>query len=164
MTSEERAELAAEWHAWDREVQQLERDFQAHMPIQQQIDPQGYARAFLARRQTYIDKYGQAAVNAIAEADKYCTTPRNPRNLKQHGLGLQRYTPTYYRRMDDLLDMYAGQLFNAPYSSDSDKALTPDEAAKASGLSNRDYNRSVRALQAQGRLGREQIRKYLGWK
>jgi hypothetical protein len=52
--------------------------------------------------------------------------------------------------MDDLLGLYAGQLFNAPYDS-AEKALTPDEAAKISGLTNRDYNRAMRTLQGQGR-------------
>jgi hypothetical protein len=125
------------------------------MPMQQRLDPQGYGRQFLQRRQAYIDKYGQNAIAAIGKADEYATKARNARRPIDGGLGLQRYTPQYYKRMDDLLDLYAGQAFNAPYSSEGDKSLTADEAARTSGLSNREYNRAVKALQAQGRIGND---------
>jgi hypothetical protein len=149
-TEEEKQQLAQEWHEWDLRFNKASATCRricrrSSRSIRTDMDGPSCSDGKLTS--TATDKLQSTPITA---ADKHATTPRNPRDPKQGGLGLTRYSQPYYRRMDDLLGLYAGQLFNAPYDS-AEKALTPDEAAKISGLTNRDYNRAMRTLQGQGR-------------
>jgi hypothetical protein len=152
----ERASLVEQWNALDREVQQAEHDLQALMPAQRPQDPPAW-RQWAIRNKHFYDRYGERAKQVIEVAHGYLTRPKNPRetNLERRGMGLQPFTPQYFKELENLLEMYGeGSNFQTRYDP-SEKALTPDEAAEMSGLSARDYNRSVVELRNQGRLGQD---------
>jgi len=56
--------------------------------------------------------------------------------------------------MKDLLEINGEQLFGVRYDR-SEQMLTPNQAAKISGLSPQRYNHAVRTMHAQGRLGQK---------
>jgi len=68
-------------------------------------------------------------------------------------MGLTPNTPQYFEAIDNLLTMYAKD-YGLRYDPE-ELALTPNEAAKASGLSANQYNAGLRAVSAAGRLGQK---------
>src|SRR5262245_60660693 len=145
---------ADDWHYWDRECEQNEREWLTYFPPQRpQQDPRWVN--FALRNKPFWDRHGQRGDYVIRLADAYLTRPkiRGETNPGRTGMGLQRYSPAYFDNLKSLLEMH-GKDYGVTYSRD-EEALTPDGAAKASGLSARDYNASVQQLQAQGRLGQD---------
>src|SRR5262245_3122687 len=143
-----------DWHLWDKEMQENEREWLRYLlPQRPQADPRWVN--FALRNKPFWDRHGQLADHAIRVAVQYLTRPRVPREThpERTGMGLQRYSPAYFENMKSLLELH-GKHFGVQYSRD-EEALTPDGAAKASGLSARDYNASVQQLKAQGRLGQD---------
>ena len=121
-----------------------------YAPRQQpQADPR--AVAYLNRKKVFVDRHGQAAIDALGRAHQYATTPRNPstNNPNNTGMGLRGGSPAYFKAMDDLLEMYAGDL-GLKYDPKED-ALSPNEAARISGLSANEYNNGVQKMYSEGR-------------
>jgi len=126
-------------------------------PRPPQMDPR--AVEWLNRRKAFRERHGQAADQAIQMAHNYATAPRtaNPTAASvgagQHGMGLTPNTPQYFEAIDNLLTMYAKD-YGLRYDPE-ELALTPTEAAKASGLSATQDNAGLRAVSAAGRLGQK---------
>jgi hypothetical protein len=142
------------WHYWDSLVEQNERDYQAFVPVQRPQDPPAWTQWAL-RNRAFYDRYGDRAKQAVQAAHGYITRPKNPRETHpdRRGMGIQAWTPAYFSALEGLLQTH-GRLVGLNYDP-SEKALTPDEAAEASGLSARDYNRAVVDLRNQGRLNQD---------
>ena len=142
------------WHIYDRECERLEHEAAAYMPPQQpQVDPKMVE--FMRRNQSFFDRFGQRAAYAADLADAYITRPRvrGERNPLRTGMGLQRGSAQYFAALKDLLEMH-GKDYGVHFDR-GEAIATPNEAAKLSGLSARDYNRARSALIAQGRLVEE---------
>ena len=140
------------WHYWDKLCEEGERDYLAHCPPQApQMDPR--LRNFALRNKSFFDRYGQRADQVLALADGYLTRPRvrHETNPARTGMGLQRYSPLYFSKLKDLLQMH-GKDYGVQYDP-SEERLDANQAAKLSGLSPRHYNQAAQVLQAQGRLG-----------
>src|SRR5262245_7448923 len=153
-----RSNNAEDWHYWDKLVQENERDYQAFMPVQQpQLDPR--IVRWGQRNQQYLNKLAERLGTRDSQflnwIDAKLTTPRNPRDPRNGGMGLKRGSPAYFQRGRDLLELYSEGITGVKYDS-NEQALTADEAARISGLSNRDYNRSVQTLYNQGRIYQEE--------
>jgi hypothetical protein len=92
-------------------------------------------------------------------AHNYAVAPRDPNATAQSigagksGMGLQVNTPAYFDAIHSLLSLYARD-YGLNYDPE-ELGLTPNEAAKASGLSANQYNAGLRAVSAQGRLGKK---------
>jgi hypothetical protein len=123
----------------DDDCVQLEKEYLQYCPPQQ---PQWHPKdlEFLHKKQAFRERHGAAADNAIRMAHEYVTRPRleNPGPNSGSGMGLRPNTPAYYKRMDDLLEMYSKDL-NLHYDP-NEITLTPNEAAKISGVSPNTYN------------------------
>jgi hypothetical protein len=149
-----------DWDYWDSLCEQNERDLQSLLPVQQpQAHPHAVRWDYVHK--PYVDRLQQrwgvqGSAQKLAEADAYVTRPRNPRatNLNERGMGIQRNSPAYFNAMNNLLELYSEQITGVKFDPE-EKNLTADGAAKLSGLSPRDYNQSVQALQNQGRIGRD---------
>jgi hypothetical protein len=149
-----------DWDYWDSLCEQNERDLQSLLPVQQpQADPRAMRWDYVHK--PFVDRlqarWGvQGSAQKLAEADAYVTRPRNPRatNLNERGMGIQRNSPAYFNAMNNLLELYSEQITGVKFDPE-ERNLTPDGAAQAAGLSPRDYNQSVQALQNQGRIGRD---------
>jgi hypothetical protein len=128
----EREQLKDDWHYFDAEVQRCESDIQRMTPPPPP-DPQ--AVDYLRRRQPFIQKYGQQAVQAIDLAHNHLMRSGN----------WKPNSPEYFQGMDTLLEMY-GPSYGLRFDP-NEIALTADEACKISGCSPRAYNNGVRALQ-----------------
>jgi hypothetical protein len=136
---EERQRLADDWHYFDAEVQACEANIRKMTPPPQ-ADPK--AVAYLQRRSPFLQKYGQKGMQAFQLAHNHLASTGNWK------IG----SPAYYKAIDTLLEMYAPD-HGMRFDPSSDISLTPNEAAKISGLSPESYNRGVQAMHRQGRLG-----------
>src|SRR5262245_56080620 len=128
-----------DWHYWDKECQENEREWLAYFPPQRpQQDPRWVN--FALRNKQFWDRYGQRADHVVKLAHQYLTRPRIPRetNPARTGMGLQPYSPQYFDNMKSLLEMH-GKDFGVHYNRD-DEALDANQAAAASNLSPREYN------------------------
>ena len=81
--------------------------------------------------------------------------PRNPHassatHPDTYGSGLRQGTAAYYKAIDDYLEMY-GKDFGAPYDPSED-APNWQDAAAASGLSQKSYADCYREMRRQGRV------------
>jgi hypothetical protein len=139
----------------DNDCIQLEQEYVQYCPPQQ---PQWHPSdvAWLKKKEAFRLRHGVAADAAIRQAHDYVTRPRladpNISNLAQHGMGMRPNTPAYYKRMNDLLELYSRE-GNLRFDPQED-ALTPAEAAKISRVSANTYNAASRQLAAQGRFKR----------
>ena len=154
----ERDEAAArgdrdEFELRDTDCERLEQDWAYLNPQQQQADPRQVE--FVRRNAPFIERHGQAAIQALDLAHNYATRPRNPNatNPANNGMGLRPNTPAYFQAMRNLLEMYAKD-YGLRYDRD-EELLTPNQAAKISGLSPDAYNHAVRQVAAQGRLSNQ---------
>ena len=140
----------------DDDCERLEADWRHLNP---QRPPQADPRMveFVKRRGPFVERHGQAAIQAMDMAHRYATAPRNPHASPasirngQSGMGLQPNTPQYFQAMDSLLTMYAKD-YGLRYDPE-ELLLTPNEAARISGVSANQYNDALRQVAAQGRLG-----------
>src|SRR5262245_47584164 len=144
----------AEAELADQDCEALEREWAQYNPPQQQFNPRMVE--FVRRRQPFIERHGQAAYAAMDLAHQYATRPRNPNtnNPAATGMGLTPNTQQYFDAMDSLLTMYAKDL--GLHYDPSEKLLTANQAARASGLSPQDYNTAVKQIAAQGRFSYQQ--------
>ena len=122
-----------------------------------QIDPR--LAQFAQRNQVFLQRYGQRAYEALDAAHQYLMRPRNPssNDPRYTGAGFPAqavYSPQYFKALKDLMEMHGEQLFGVRYDR-SEQSLTPNQAAKISGLSPQRYNHAVRTMHAQGRLGQK---------
>jgi hypothetical protein len=81
--------------------------------------------------------------------------PRNPNtnNPAYSGLGWNPkavFTPQYFDKLKTLMELHGEQYLGVKYDR-NEQSLTANEAAKISGLSPQQYNRSAQQLAAQGR-------------
>jgi hypothetical protein len=100
-----RKQLNQEAHANDLQARHVQRTINEHMPRRQpQMDPA--AAEWLARNQSFRDRYGQAADHYILAAHNYITRPKIPHetNLERTGMGLQANTPEYFEAIETLLE------------------------------------------------------------
>jgi hypothetical protein len=140
----------------DDDCQQLEAEYNQYLPPQPTMSPQ--QAEFLRRQSPFIERHGQTALDAIRLAHNYAVRPRNPNatNPQNAGMGLQPNTQAYFDAMKDLLEMYAKD-YGLRYDR-SEEVLTPNQAARASGVSAQTYNQSSKELAAQGRFSFQQKR------
>src|SRR5262249_50041924 len=80
----------------DIDCKQLEDEWNHYNPPQQQADPRMVE--FVRRRKGFVDRHGQAAINAMDLAHQYATRPRNPNttNPAATGMGLRPGTQQYF--------------------------------------------------------------------
>jgi hypothetical protein len=122
----------------DRDCVELEKEFLTYNPPRPQVDAR--AVEFVRRRAPFVERHGQAAYAAMDLAHRY-TMQR---------MGLTPNTPQYFKRMDDLLSLYAKD-YGLRYDPE-EKMLTANEAARISGLSPQQYNQSARQISNQRRF------------
>ena len=130
---DEQQRLRDMWHYYDAELQRCEADIRRFTPP---APPDPRAVEYMRRRQPFINKYGQRAIQAFDLAHQHLASTGNWK------IG----SPRYYKALDTLLEMYGpdhGIKFDP-----NEIALTPNEAAKISGLSPERYNQAVRAVHA----------------
>src|SRR5262249_3802191 len=138
----------------DTDCQQLEQEWAHYNPPQQQVHPQWMN--WLRRNSTFIEREGDRAVAAVTGALGYMQRPRNPNSNdpRYTGMGMcpeQIFTPQGLDKLEDLLEVHGQQFFNVRFDK-NEKALTPNQAAKISGLSPKQYNEASRILANQGRF------------
>jgi len=157
----ERDEAAArgdvdEFEMRDADCERLEQDWNyLNPPRPPQMDPR--LVQFAKQNAGFLQKYGQRAYQALDAAHAYMMRPRNPNtnNPAHTGMGWnpqQVFTPQYFDKMKDLLEMHGENFLGVKYDR-NEEMLTPNEAAKISGLSPQQYNHAVRTMASQGRLG-----------
>ena len=156
----ERDEAAArgdvdEFEMRDADCEQLEKDWNYHNPPRPpQLDPR--LVQFAQQNAGFLQKYGQRAYQALDAAHQYMMRPRTGNNNPAYtGMGWNPqhvFTPQYFDKMKDLLEMHGENLLGVKYDR-NEEILTPNEAAKISGLSPQQYNHAVRTMAAQGSLG-----------
>ena len=125
----------------DDDCIQLEAEYAQYVPPQPpQADPR--AVEFFRRHAPFLEKYGQAGAVNLDRAHHYLMSR-----------GWQPNTQKYFDGLRTLMEMY-GKDFGTPYDPNDGQMLSATEAAKISGLSPKAYNYAVRAMAAQGRIGR----------
>jgi hypothetical protein len=144
------------WDYYDRQAQELESDFMQLAPPEQ---PQGDPRMkdFVERNKSFFDRNGARAYQAADAAHQYITRQRDPHatNPQHTGMGLDVSSPEYFDRMRDLLQMYGKDFFGIDFDQTAELP-TSEEAAKISGLSNKEWNRSLQEMIDQGRMSAQQ--------
>jgi len=138
----------------DQDCQQLEQEWTQYNPPQQQIHPQW--SEWMRRNASFIEREGQRGVKAITEALGYMQRPKNPNSSdpRYSGMGMtpqQVFTKQGLDKLEDLLELHGSQFYGVRYDK-NEKALTPNSAAKMSGLSPEAYNRASREISNQGRF------------
>jgi hypothetical protein len=127
----------------DDDCVQLEKEYLAYVPPQQ---PQWHPKdlEFLHAKKAFRERHGAAADNAINLAHRYATAPRQsyPGPNSGAGMGLRPNTPKYYEAMNNLLEMYSSGV--GLHYDPGEETLTPNEAAKISGVSPATYNHYAR--------------------
>jgi hypothetical protein len=138
----------------DDTCQWLEEEYNRICPPQAPA-PHPTAVEFIRKNQPFLERHGQAAVNAIGLAHQYATRPRVPHvsNPGLTGMGLAPNSPAYWEAMRSLLQLY-GPDYGVRYDR-NEELLDPTTAAKVSGVSADNYNAAFKTLHAQGRLGNE---------
>jgi hypothetical protein len=138
----------------DDQAQYLENEYRQLVgPQQPQIDPR--LVQFAKQNAGFLQKYGKRAYQALDEAHNYMMRPRtgNP-NPAYTGMGWNPqhvYTPAYFNRLKELLEMHGEKLLGVKYDS-NEEMLTPNEAAKISGLTPEQYNNAAKVIARQGRF------------
>ena len=142
---------AAMWHSYDSEAEAYEQDwarYYAPVPQKPQVDPR--MAGYFKRKKVFLDRHGTAAANAMDQAHQYATRPRTgSANPAQTGMGLRPGTPQYFKAMDDLLEMYSGDL-GLKYEAGED-VVGPNEAARISHTRPAEYNQGVKQMWQAGR-------------
>jgi hypothetical protein len=138
----------------DNYCQNLEAEWSEYHPPQ---PPQQHPAAIRWREANrdfvdrLISKHGQAKTDAFFNAvDARLTAPRNLQDPSKGGMGLQRFSPEYFQRGNDFLELYSEGTSGERFTSND--TLTATEAAKISGVSPQQYNKSAQAMQQQGRF------------
>jgi hypothetical protein len=126
----------AEWR--DMDCEQLEAEYNQYVPPQPQYHPKDMK--MIRAADPYFKRYGQRAAKAAFEVNKHIA--QRMRVSPDH--------PNYEELMRRGMEMY-GKDFGAPYDSNAE-VLTPEEAAKISGLSPQGYAKAYQQLRRQGRV------------
>jgi hypothetical protein len=132
------------------------RDWQYYNPPQPpQLDPR--LVDFAKKNSQFLERYGERAFQALDAAHQYMTRPRNlsTNDPRYTGMGWKPeyvFSPTYFEKLKDLLEMHGEKFLGVKFDR-NEEALTPNEAAKISGLSPKAYNRALQQVASQGRLG-----------
>ena len=142
----------------DQDCEQLEAEYNQYCPPQApQLDPR--LVQFANRNRQFLERYGTNAYAALDAAHQYMLRPRrsDTTNPALTGMGWSPqhvYTPAYFDRLKTLMEMHGEQFLGVKYDR-NEESLTPNEAAKISGLSPEQYNNSLRQVAAAGLLGRK---------
>jgi hypothetical protein len=138
----------------DETCEMIEQEYNRICPPQAPA-PHPAAVEFIRKNQPFLERHGQAAVNAIGLAHQYATRPRVPHanNPGLTGMGLAPNSPQCFEAMRSLLEMY-GKDYGVRYDR-NEELLDPTTAAKVSGVSADNYNAALKTLHAQGRLGKD---------
>jgi hypothetical protein len=141
----------------DDDCKQLEMEWNQYVPPQSQVDPR--LAEFARRNVGFLQRYGQKGYQALDAAHQYMMRPRNRSTTdpRHTGMGFRPehcFTPHYFERLKDLMEMHGETLFGVKFDR-NEEALTATEAAKISGLPANHYNYAVRMMHAQGRLGQK---------
>jgi hypothetical protein len=145
------AEMARAYADMANESEQRFLEVAAQLPQQQgqQIEP--WVAELTRQHQAFLDRSGQAGIQAIILADGYATRPRtNSNNPAVHGCGLRRGTAEYYSQVKNLLELYARD-YGLHYDANENSPLTPKEAAAISNVSDKDYAEGERKMYSEGR-------------
>jgi hypothetical protein len=126
----------AEWR--DMDCEQLESEYNQYVPPQPQYHPKDLK--MIRAAQPYFKRYGQRAAKAAFEVNQHIT--QRMRVSPDH--------PNYEELMRRGMEFY-GDKYGAPYDSNAE-VLTPEEAAKISGLSPQGYAKAYQQLKRQGRV------------
>jgi len=124
-------------------------------PQQPQIDQR--LVQFAQQNRQFLERHGVQGYQAIDAAHAYMMRPRrsDTNDPRYTGMGWNPravFTPQYFDKLKDLLEMHGENYFGVKYDR-AEESLTPNEAAKISGLSPNAYNNALHAVNAQGRLG-----------
>jgi hypothetical protein len=144
------------WHYWDRQAQELETNYlQLQPPEQPQADPR--LVDFVQRNKSFFDRHGARAYQAADLAHQYITRARDPHatNPAHTGMGIDVDSPEYIDRMKDLLSMYGQDYFGVKFEPQSELP-TSEEAARISGLSNKEWNRGLQKAIDEGKMSAQQ--------
>jgi hypothetical protein len=127
---------------YDDTVQRLDCEYQQYVPPPR---PQAHPRVLgLAQRNMpFFRKFGP---NGFAMADK-------AHNYVVNNMRISPDNPKYGDAVLSYMELYAKD-HGMPYDR-KDQELTPNQAAKISGLSPQQYNNAARQLAAQGRFRRK---------
>src|SRR5262245_29032450 len=145
-------ELAA---SADDQAQYLENEYaQLVGPQQPQVNPQW--QEWMRRNATFIEREGQRGVQAVTDALAYMQRARNPNSNDPRFTGMamrpeQIFTKQGLDKLESLLETHGSQLYGVRYDR-SEKTLTPNQAARMSGLTADQYNRASREIGAQERF------------
>jgi hypothetical protein len=131
----------ADWNYYDQQVEEAER---ALAPYMRPPPPDPRAVQWDAQNQTYITKVQrnigpQRTVQGMAHVDAVAT---------RH---FPRHTPGYNKFVEDYLEMYSEGATGVKFDP-KEKTPTWQDAAKASGVSEREYADAYHRLRAQGRI------------
>jgi len=143
----------------DDQAQYLENEYaQIVGPQQQQVPPQW--QEWMRRNANFIEREGQRGVNAVTGALAYMQRPRNPNSNdpRYSGMGMtpqQIFTKQGLDKLEDLLEIHGSQFYGVRFDK-NEKTLTPNGAAKMSGLSAKEYNHSAQQIGNQGRYSWQQ--------
>jgi hypothetical protein len=149
-------ELAA---SADDQAQYLENEYRQLVgPQQPQVDPQWMN--WMRRNAGFIEREGQRGVKAVTDALAYMQRPRNPNSNdpRYTGMGMtpqQVFSKPGLDKLEDLLETHGSQFYGVRFDK-NEKTLTPNGAAKMSGLSPKQYNDAARQIGAQGRYSWQQ--------
>lgn|SRR5262249_3631694 len=104
---------------YDQDCERLEHEYAQYVPPQpQQMDPR--LQRFQAKNKDYIDRliqrYGNEKASAFLNAvHQRLIAPRNLQDPSKGGMGLQIYSPEYFQRGRDFLELYSEGASGIPY-------------------------------------------------
>lgn len=151
--------VEAEYH--DQCCQNLEQEYARYAPPQQPQVPRGLMNwANLNPR--FFERHGAQAVNAIDKTLGYMMRPRNSKTNRPDstGMGMTRdqifakdglFTKNGQEVLETLLQMHGPEHLNVSFDP-QETGLSWQEAAKDSGLSQKDYLNCYNTLKRQGRI------------
>src|SRR5262249_60032658 len=95
-------------------------------------------------------------VKAVSDALGYMQRPKNPNSSdpRYSGMGMtpqQIFSKQGLDKLEDLLELHGSQFYGVRYDK-TEKTLTPNQAAKMSGLSANEYNQASREIGQQERF------------
>ena len=134
----------------DNDCVYFEREYADLAPPQQRDDP--HKREFMHLLTPWMEKNPQRATellglahNRVTQARVRFPTPANP-----GGMGIRENTRQYWEAMRSNLELYAKD-FGMPFDR-AQELPHWKEAARASGLSEKDYGNAWREMKRQGRI------------
>src|SRR5215471_4397530 len=136
----------------DDQCQYLENEYRQLLgPQRPQVHPEW--TKFLQRNSQFIEREGQRGVQAVTDALAYMQRARNPNSNdpRYSGMGMrpdQVFTKQGLDKLEDLLELHGPQFYGVRYDK-NEKTLTPNQAAKMSGLNANQYNQASREISAQ---------------